>query len=177
MKVIVTAFLMSFGIFAQATDLNVSVGPQSPYILPVALRSCYAEAASSSSPDLHANTIEYSRFQYSWKGTNTFTMQAIVLSFQDSNIAFDDGKYSCIIAGNELNSVLPAGGKTIYPSDISIKEAKCSLRCGGLSFVSTAPSNIQIHGQMRIIGTEIDSNGNSIPVNTYVPISMTYEKF
>jgi hypothetical protein len=168
--------LICTGIFAQAATgtLDVKVSPSAPYILPVALRSCMAEATSSSVADLRANTVEFSRFQYSWNGTGTYTMNAIVLNF--SSPLLDGENYQCAIGGDELSYVLPAGGKVIYPTEVQPFDARCSLRCGGI-LVDSAVTSMVLNGEMKIYGTETDANGQAQPVKTVLPVSMTYEKF
>ncbi len=168
--------LICTGILAQAATgtLDVQVGPSSPYVLPVALRSCKAEASSATSTDVSANSIEFSRLRYAWNGTGVYTMSAIVLNFSNPNLL--GGNYQCVIAGDELSYVLPAGGKTIDPTEVDPFDARCSLRCGGISITSNVNS-LLIKGEMKIYGTETDGNGQSQPVKSVIPVSMNYEKF
>jgi hypothetical protein len=176
MRIGMLALSLLVGCFAQAATgtLNMSVGPQNPYVLPIGLTSCKGAALGSGAADISSNSLEFTRFNYSWNGEGSYTMSAIVLSFTDANLV--GGKYQCVIAGDELDFVLPAGGKTIAPWDLTTKSIRCTLKCGGVSISSSADS-LQIQGEMKVMGMETDANGNSQPITSTLPVSMTYQKF
>jgi hypothetical protein len=157
------------------SSLAISVSPEAPYILPVPLRSCKAEGASSTTTDLAANTIEYTRFKYRWAGTGTYTMSAIIMRFNSGLL--QGGKLECDIAGDELNFVLPASGRVLDPTETAEQSARCSLRCGGIT-VSGNVSYAYIPGVMKVVGIETDdTTGDSRPIVVETPIAMTYQKF
>ena len=153
--------------------LAISIGPSSPYVLPVGLRSCKGESTGAATADLSENTIEFTRFKYNWTGTSTYTMSAIFLRFTSS--VFSGGKYECTLAGDELSLILPAAGRVLDPGE-GEQTARCSLRCGGIK-VNSGVSNAFIPGVIKIVGIETDENGDSRPVVVQTDVSMTYQKF
>jgi len=158
----------------EVDSLSISVGPTGPYILPVPLRSCKGEAGSASTTDLSANTVEFTRFNYRWAGSGTYTMSAIFLRFNSGILA--GGKFECVLAGDELGFILPAGGRILEPSETAEQIARCSLRCGGIN-VSGTVAYAYIPGTMKVVGIETDANGDSRPIVSETEVAMTYQKF
>ncbi len=157
------------------SSLTISIGPSAPYILPVSDRSCKGRATGSTSNDLSANTIEFTRFNYKWTGDGTYTMSAIFLRFRSS--LFSGGKFECVLSSDELDYILPTGGRVLDPSEKNEeKVARCSLRCGGITINGNIAS-ANIPGTIKIVGIETDSDGNSRPIVTEEDIALTYEKF
>ncbi len=156
------------------SELAIAVSPDAPYILPVPLRSCKAEGASSTTTDLSANTIEYTKFNYRWAGSGTYTMSAIILRFNSGIL--QGGKLECDIAGDELGFVLPAGGRVLDPTETAEQTARCSIRCGGVTVTGNV-SYAYIPGVMKVVGIETDASGDSKPIVVETPIAMTYQKF
>lgn len=177
-ELILLGFLISLSTSCSKVDdtgssLAVSIGPTAPYVLPVGLRSCKAEGTGSSSTDLSAGTVEFTRFKYEWQGTGTYTMSAIFLRFTSS--IFSGGKYECTLAGDELVYILPTGGRIVEPGEGEL-EARCPIRCGGIT-VNSGVSNAYVSGIVKIVGIETDENGDSRPVVIQSDVAMTYQKF
>jgi hypothetical protein len=158
----------------ETNDFRISVGPDAPFILPVSIRSCKGEASNATTEDVSANTVEFTRFNYKWSGAGTYTMSAIILRFSSNLLG--GGKYECTIAGDELNSVLPAGGRVLSPTETDEQVARCAIRCGGIK-VNSGVSSALIPGKAKVIGIETDTDGNSRPIVTETDIGLTYEKF
>jgi hypothetical protein len=158
----------------ETNDFRISVGPSAPYILPVSIRSCKGEATNATTEDVSANSVEFTRFNYKWSGAGTYTMSAIILRFSSGILS--GSKYECTIAGDELNSLLPAGGRVLSPTETDEQIARCAIRCGGVK-VNSGVSSAVIPGKVKVIGIETDTDGNSRPIVSEADIGLSYEKF
>ncbi len=82
------ASLLLIGSFAQASDLEIKIGPVAVTALPIAMASC---TDVNSSTSLAKAVVNFTLFKFAWKGQNTFMAQYAVLEIEGT--ALSSSKY------------------------------------------------------------------------------------
>lgn len=153
----------------QTSNLKVTLGPTPATALPVDMESC----KSTGTADLTKPTFQFNTFNFQWTGGNDMKIAYIQIDFKSGLL--QGGEYQCIIAGDELEQVLFPKQDGITGNDSTSYKSSCGIRCGALNIVSTANS-AYLSGTAKIIGTEVDSEGNATPVVTEVSVAVQYTK-
>lgn len=156
----------------QESSLAVTIAPRPTTALPVDNKSCKGSADGTN--DLLAPTFSFNTFQYTWNGSNFYKMAYVQISLKSGLL--QDGKYTCIITGDELAAVLGAiDGPGINGGDTATRKSNCGIRCGGLN-ISNTVSSAYLMGTAKVVGTETDEDGNAEPVVTEVDVAVQYTK-
>lgn len=161
---------LSSQIYARNADLTVNIAPNSPYLLPVAIHSCHSQENAGLAPDVPGNSFEVNKLDLSWNGPNDFFIHHLEVRLVATA---HSSAYKCVIAAQELSKVFPE--TNIYEGGSASN--KCSLRCGGLSVDSTAPTSFQIPGVVRVVGATAMSNGQYQDLIFDAPLTVISERF
>lgn len=163
--------LLAFGVLSckpvtQTSNLAVTVGPKPTTALPVAIKSC--GLALDAAADLASPSFEFTTFQYTWSGSNPMKIAYVQIDFKSGYLS--SGKYQCVISGDKLVATL---GSNQEISDNTLHKSICGLRCGGMAFKSTV-SSVYLVGNVKVVGTEVDGEGNATPFVTDVDVALQY---
>ncbi len=172
-----TLAVLSLGLLAcepanLSSDLSVTIGPKPSTVLPTGMASCTSEGNDPVTEDLASPTFSFPTFKVQWNGANNMKLSYVQLDFRSASLA--GGKYQCIIAGTELALVM-AGSQEIAGGNNTPISSTCGLRCGGMNFVSSV-SSAYLSGTAKIVGVEVDSDGNATQVVTDVDVQLQYTK-
>jgi hypothetical protein len=164
-------FLFSCKPANQTSALAVTIAPAPAQALPAPLDSC--KGGSSTGGDLAAPSFAFTTFRFQWGGANELKIAYIQIDFKSGLLS--GGKYQCIIAGDELEAVLYPKSDGISGGDATTYKSSCGIRCGALNVVSTV-SAAYFSGTAKIVGTEVDGDGNASPVVTEADVAVQYTK-
>lgn len=156
------------------SSLTIVVGPNPVFALPVPMSSCQEAASDTPGQSLTAPTIELRNFKMTWKSTTkSAQISYIDITFTHNSLA--NGKYQCILAGDELSFILGSAG-TIAANDSTEKSAACSLRCGSVTFKDNV-QNAVVPGVIKVVGAEYDNEGNGVPFVTRSTLTLEKRTF
>ena len=170
MKMVLTVLTVMMGLQVQAvSDLQVVTTPADPYILPVAMQSCFNASHNNAAYDVPANSFEIRHINMDWNGTGDLKISHVEVRLPETSA---NSAYRCVIAAQELAAVFGDDPSAYSGGSVS---NQCPIRCGGVPVKPDVGSSL-IPGIIRIYGV-VDDNGNIQSRIFDAPISLNYEVF
>lgn len=154
-----------------SSNLTIVMGPKPAAVLPVPIHSCKADPTEAE--DIASPSFAFTTFNFTWNGANDMKISYIQIDFKNGTLA--SGKYQCIIAGEELAAVLNPKQAGITGGDTTTYKSTCGIRCGGMAFNSSIASAYLV-GTAKVVGTEVDAEGNATPVVTETEVQLQYTR-
>lgn len=153
-------------------SLEVSVSPKQAVILPLD-----DQVKCGSTTKLAPNFLEFSSVSLAWSSASSFKLISMTLELKSSLLS--GGKYPCPIAGTELIALMPTrtiDADTTGATRTLTSSSSCSLRCGGIKFVTGATS-ATIPGKIKILAIETDAAGDVFPITKEADVTAIYKAF
>ncbi|MEZ0390826.1 MAG: hypothetical protein ACAH59_01330 [Pseudobdellovibrionaceae bacterium] len=157
-------------------NLQLSVSPTAPYVLPVAMKTCKEQTEHADSSGVSANAFEYNRFTFQWTGSNSFELVFLQLVYDSQDLATTP--YSCVISDDNLD-------ETLFPEDRFVAAASadspttvtagCAIRCGSMKFKDDVKYSYVV-GKITAFGVQIDEDGEVLPVEATGDAAIQYKK-
>lgn len=152
-----------------SSDLKITVGPTPVQLLPIDLASC--KASDKTAKDVKSPSFELTTFNFQWTGANFFKFAYMQIDVKSPYLT--GGKYQCFISGDELSYVVYPKQAGIAGADDTPYKANCSLRCGGMT-VNSSLSVATFNGTLRVVGTQVDADGNGEVVSAEKDVVINY---
>lgn len=153
-------------------DIDVVLIPSNITAIPVSGKAC-----NDPETEVPATYINIPTFKYTWKTdpseTGTVQLEIVSITLQ-SGFLSGDGIFSKVLGGDELDKAVGAG-KTILTPNVTVT-ADCGIRVGGISF-RDGVKQASLSGYVKLLGTNIKSDGSTDVVTAEAPITVEYTAF
>ncbi|MEZ0392729.1 MAG: hypothetical protein ACAH59_10970 [Pseudobdellovibrionaceae bacterium] len=174
MKKWIFSLVLAMGSMAFAAgELKIEVSPSSPYVLPVAMKTCSEQNNHSENSSVTANAFEFNRFAFTWNSPDT-DFELVFVQVMAESQDLENSPYACVIADENLDETLFPSSRHVSAGS-TIVDSGCAIRCGGIRIKPDVKySNIPV--AVTAFGVEVRADGEVVPVEAQVEASVQYKK-